>query len=61
MLRMMGHGEEESTDDRVGVVSVKPCLPLPLPSFPSQSGEEVGAGYICLANHDSEAANMKLC
>lgn len=57
----MGHDEEESTDDRVGVGSVNPCPPLSRPTFPSQSGEEARAGDICLANHSNGVANMKLC
>lgn len=36
---MMGDDEEEWTDDRL--LSANPCSSLSLPSFPSQSGEDV--------------------
>lgn len=57
---MMGDEEEESTDDRPGAVSANPCSSLALPSFPSQSGEEVHMGLICLATRSNRGQHEAL-
>lgn len=43
----------------MGEGGVCKSLLLSLPSFPSQSGEDVHVGFVCLANHSKQAAERK--